>query len=392
MKGFKGVNKVLVIKLRHIGDVLLTVPSIRAVKEGLTDVSVAALVNSGTEDMLTLNPLVDEVITFDRSIKGRLSGEMHFIKELRKKGFDMSLDLTGGDRPALIGLLSGARYRLGYTPGNKGFMGKKLLYTHLAERPPHGTHAVLRDMGLPRAFGFDTRDLRVDLYTSLEDDATVNSLLSAHGVGPNTPFVHVHPTSRWLFKCWTDEGMARVLDDLQAGGHKVVLTTGPDNKEALKAASIIGHMKTNPVDLSGRLSLKQLASLAKLSALFFGVDTAPMHIAAAVGTPVVAIFGPSGVFDWGPWDNNAVNPWAGASPGARTPYPAKNGVQHFGRNAAIQFDWDCIPCGKDGCEGSKKSRCLDELDHVKITSVLMEVLRNILRDTKKAQGFLSGRT
>ena len=95
-----------------------------------------------------------------------------------------------------------------------------------------------------------------------------------------------------------------------------------------------GEPGVNPINLVGRLSLKELGALIAQARFFFGVDSAPMHLAAAVDTPAVALFGPSGVFNWGPW-----------------------GEGHL----VIQKDWDCVPCGRDGCEGSKVSRCLMEL-------------------------------
>ncbi|MBI5888725.1 MAG: putative lipopolysaccharide heptosyltransferase III [Deltaproteobacteria bacterium] len=394
MNEFKDVKKILVIKLRHIGDVLLAVPAVRALKESFPGARVSALVNSGTEDMLTLNPLIEEVITFNRSVKGlsiagrtpalaclkRGMGELKFVKDLRARGFDMTVDLTGGDRPALMGFLIGARYRLGCDPMGKGFAGKKYLYTHLAGRPAGRLHTVLRDLALVRSFGIDTADLTVDIFTSAADDSFVKRLLEENGVKPlegvqppegvqpGEPFVHVHPTSRWFFKCWKDEAMAEVMDMLQMNGFKTVITAAPDDREMKRAASVISRMRTRPIDLSGKLNLKQMAALSRSSVMFLGVDSAPMHIAAACGARVVGIFGPSGAFDWGPWDNKA------ASEDPSAAYPQKNGVQCFGANTVIQKDWDCVPCGKDGCKGTKKSDCLDAIEAAEVWKMLKDKL------------------
>ncbi len=373
---FEGTKKILVIKLRHIGDVLLTVPTIRALKESFPGSEVSVLVNSGTEEMLEGNPLVKEVIRYDRSVKGlpaarRMAAEARLVKRLRSEKFDMTVDLTGGDRPALLGFLSGARYRLGYRPRG-GFKGKKLLYTHTADRPAVRTHTVLTDLGVVRAFGIDTGDLTVDIFTTKEDDSFVDTALKEAGYKGGA-FVHAHPTSRWLFKCWTDSGMASVFDCLQNEGYTVVITSGPDERELKKVASIISLMKTRPVDLSGRLKLKHLASLSKRAAFFFGVDSAPMHIAAASGARVVGIFGPSGAFDWGPWDNREVKKsgYSGKeTSGVNSPYPKKYGVQIYGGNTVIQDERDCVPCGKDGCEGSKRSDCLDTLTPEAVWEIL----------------------
>jgi heptosyltransferase-3 len=160
--------------------------------------------------------------------------------------------------------------------------------------------------------------------------------------------IHIHPTSRWLFKCWRDEAMAKVIDALEESGQaRAVLTSGRGEKELEKIESILKACRTRPVNLAGRVTLKQLAALSRRSRLFLGVDTAPMHIAAAVGTPVIALFGPSGEFNWGPWGDGHV---------------------------VIKKDWECRPCGKDGCEGSKRSRCLEEISEEEVIKVVLELL------------------
>jgi len=373
---FIDVKKILVLKLRHIGDVLLTVPAIRALGEGLPGARISALVNSGTEEMLTGNPLLEEVICFDRRIKGsgarRIMGELGLVKGLRQRRFDMTVDLTGGDRPALLGLLSGARYRLGCDPAGSGFAGKRRLYTHLAPRPAPRTHTVMRDCGVAGAFGIPARGLTVDIYTSAHDEAAIDGLLKAGGIDAKTPFVHVHPASRWLFKTWTTDGMAAVLDGIEANGLRVVITTGPAEAERRISAAITEAMKARPVDLSGKVSLKGLAALSRRATIFFGVDSAPMHIAAAAGARVVALFGPSGAFDWGPWDNIEAAKWLERRPPSEnSPYPLKGGIQRFGGNVVIQRSWECVPCGKDGCDGSKKSRCLDEITPQEVLDVIL---------------------
>jgi len=115
-----------------------------------------------------------------------------------------------------------------------------------------------------------------------------------------------------------------------------------------------------------------------------------MHIAAAIGTPVVALFGPSGAFHWGPWDNSRDCPRftdeakrsrrIGTVPmqwQRKTPYSKQNGIQTFGRHTVIQMDWECIPCGKDGCDGSKISKCLEDMEIKDVKKILEEKLDGI---------------
>ena len=371
MTEFAGVKRVLVLKLRHIGDVLLTVPVFRAIKETFPGVQTTALVTKGTEAMLAGNPLVDEIVTFDRgdrsgSALGRFGADAAFYLAIRRRNFDLTVDLTSGDRPALISLLSGARYRLAADPGKKGMFGKRHFYTHLAERPG-SRHTVLQNLDIVTAFGIRTTDPAVDYHIPADARARVAELFAAAGFTAADRVVHLHPTSRWLFKCWDDRSMAKVINWLLASGFKVVITSSPEEKELQRAGAILQHVPEHPslLLLLGKTSLKELGAVAARAELFFGVDSAPMHIAAAVGTPVVALFGPSGAFHWGPWDNEAAGRLGG-----QLPYSARSGNQQFGKNLVLQRDWLCVPCGKDGCSGTKVSRCLMEISPEEVIEVL----------------------
>lgn len=371
---FERVKKILIIKLRHVGDVLLTVPTIRAIKETLPDSQIVVLVNKGTEDMLVENPIINEVITYDRKIKKlqllkMIKNELEFIKQLRSKSFDMVVDLTSGDRPAIYSFLSGARYRIAYNPEGRGFLGKSFVYTHLGKRLEERNHIISQNLHLVRQFGMNTDDLTVNIFFSDEDRQFVDRILSKSGVSSLDPMIQIHPTSRWLFKCWKDEYTAEIIDYCENSlGIRTVITSAPDKCEMDRVKNILGRIRSSTVDLSGELTLKQLAALSNRTSLFFGVDSAPMHIAAAVGTPVVALFGPSGAFDWGPWDNSQTQ--------NRKPYPKKNGIQRFGMHTVVQKNWDCIPCGKDGCEGSKRSECLEVIEVEDVKNVLMTKVQN----------------
>lgn len=369
-KIFIDSGKILVIKLRHIGDVLLTAPVFRALRETFPDAGITALVNSGTEDMLKGNPLIDEVITYDRDIKKlspvrRYLKETAFLRGLRKKGYAMTVDLTGGDRAAVISLLSGAKYRLGWKQ-KKGLPGKTFFYTHLAE-PDHHKHTVLQNLDVLKSFGITTDNLAVDLPIAEADRAFAEDIVRNIRKTTDTEIIHVHPTSRWLFKCWKDEHMAEVINWLLSEGRAVIVTASPGPKEMDRVKKIISLVGPSPrlIDLSGTTTLKQLGAISEKADLFFGVDSAPMHMAAAAGTPVVALFGPSGAFHWGPWDN-------GLNELKR--YEGRGGVRRSGIHTVIQRDWECVPCGKDGCRGSKKSRCLDEITPDEVKKILSEKL------------------
>ncbi|MBI5328276.1 MAG: putative lipopolysaccharide heptosyltransferase III [Deltaproteobacteria bacterium] len=392
---FKDIRKILVIKLRHIGDVLLTTPAIRAVRDTFPHASITVLVNSGTEDALKNSPLLNEIFILDRSmfnykgqgagVKGqenpyskqfflnRVGYEISFVKKLRGGHFDMAIDLTGGDRPALYSFLCMARYRIGYEQVG-GFAGKKFLYTHKFSID-RDRHTVLQNLELLSNAGINTKDLKVYFYIPEQDEEWLKNILREKGLREQDIIVHIHPTSRWLFKCWKDEAVADVIDRIQEQYcAKVVVTCSHDKREMDKANRIIELAKNKPISFIGDITLKKLGAISKRAKLFFGVDSAPMHIAAAVNTPVVALFGPSGAFHWGPWDNEFANCKLQIA-NFENPYLKRNGMQTFGRHTVIQRDWECIPCGKDGCEGSKKSDCLEDIN----VDELMEIIGRYLK-------------
>ena len=159
-------------------------------------------------------------------------------------------------------------------------------------------------------------------------------LLSA-GLGPDQPLVVVHPVSRWLFKAWSGAECAEAIDGLvRSQGVAVALTSGPGSAEVEAAGRILAAVTAPVINLVGRTSLEELAALLGRAALFIGVDSAPMHMAAALGVPVVALFGPSGEFSWGPWGDGHV---------------------------VLSSPFLCRPCGRDGCLGSKRSDCLEAI-------------------------------
>ncbi len=372
-------KRILVIKLRHIGDVLLTAPVFRALKERFPAAYVAAAVNAGTEEMLSGNPHVDDIIILDRGGRGGLKKafkEAAFLAGIRKKRFDTVVDLTCSDRSAILSFLSGAGMRVASEPlaARTGFKGKKHLYTHLTKI--NDLHMVAQNLEFLKPLGAGAGDPAFDLFIPQEAKDFVGEIFKKHGINDTDRVVHVHPASRWQFKCWKDDRMAGVITRLMEKGVKVVLTSSPDKKEMARAGKILSIASKSPaaesclVDLCGKIDLKRLAAVSAASSLFLGVDSAPMHMAAAVGTPVVALFGPSILWRWAPWD--------AALMGVREARNIKtfygDGVYRIGRHAVIQRRWDCVPCRKDGCDGTKVSGCIDDITTDEVAALVLDGL------------------
>ena len=340
--------RILIMKFRNIGDVLLVTPLISNLKRNYPDAKIDVAVNKGTEEMLTLHPDVDEVLVYDRAtIKSlglfrRILAELQFAWKIRKRKYDLVINTTKGDRGAQLALISGAATKIGYASKNR-FL--KRVFDHTL--PDQGMrHTIETNLDPLRALDLPIKEKKVEIFWNETDDKAVDALL------PSGDFIHIHPVSRWLFKCLDDAFMARIIDycilDLR---QNVVLTAAPVRQEMDKVASILAHCKSRPTSLAGKLTLKQTAALNKRARCFIGVDTAIMHISAANDVPVLAFFGPSGAFHWGPWDNGCME----------SGYTRRNGVQQMGRHRVLALEWECIPCGQDGCEGSKISDCLIQM-------------------------------
>ncbi len=254
---------------------------------------------------------------------------------MRRKRFDLSIDFTEGDRGAILSFLSGAKERIGYHPKKRKQWWWEKAFTETVKTPGDNRHVVEHHLDALRLLGINPSPISLRFYWTPKDRETLNRILIEKGANNQKPYVVVHPTSRWMFKTWRLDGYAEIIDYIQSKlSLTVMVTSGPDRKELDAVNEIIGQCQTKPVDLSGRLNLKQLGCLIVGGKFFFGVDSAPMHIAAAVKTPVIALFGPSGDHMWGPW-----------------------GEGHL----VIKKDWLCRPCGEDGCQGSKVSQCLVEI-------------------------------
>jgi heptosyltransferase III len=345
---------ILIIKLRHLGDVLITTPCLSALKEAYPQSQITMIVNQGTEDMVRDNPCLSEVVVLSREPKKSALEEIRYQKQLishlRRKRFDLSIDFSGGDRGAILSWVSGAKERIGYHPKKQKQWWWKKAFTQTVKTPGDDRHVVEHHLDAIRLLGINPSSISLGFYWTPKDQDTLSRILIEKGVTREKPYMVVHPTSRWMFKTWRLEGYAEVIDYIQSNlNWNVMVTSGPDKKELEAIQEIMRRCRTKPVDLSGRLNLKQLGCLIAGGKLFFGVDSAPMHMAAAVNTPVLALFGPSGDHMWGPWGEG---------------------------HRVIKKDWDCRPCGEDGCQGSKISRCLMEITVEEVIAGLEQLLHS----------------
>lgn len=290
------MQKILIIKLRYIGDVLLATPTARAIKAARPDVQITMLVNRGTEDVLLGNPDLDEVLILH---KGSLVEQWRLISHVRGARFDTVIDLTDGDRSAWLSRLSGAHMRIGFNDEQR-WRGR--LYSHVVRSA--ACHRIERDQEVLRPLGIPAVDNIPRLFLSPDDERQAAGLLARHGMAPTSPFAILQPGARYWFKAWPAERFASLADRLAGTfGYRVVICGSEQDRQV--ATHIASLAVTKPIVFAGEASLRVFASLAEKAALFVGNDSGAMHIAAAFGTPIVALFGPSNPAEWGPRGSRA---------------------------------------------------------------------------------------
>lgn len=299
----EAVRRVLVVKLRYIGDVLLSTPVFRGLRQAFPAAATTALVNAGTEEVLLHHPDVDEVFLVDRlraktgSWARCWADELRLVRRLREARFDLALDLTDGDRAAFLTWASGARVRVGFNREGR-FRGRA--YHRIVPAWSGPRHAVEAHLEALRALGLQVRAVAPTLSLPPEAEAAAEDLLARKRVARDRDLVLIHPGARWWFKAWPAERFAALADGIEEElGAQVLIAGGPGDVAA--AESIRRQMRHPAVSLAGETSVLQLAAVLKRCRLFVGNDNGPMHIAAAVGTPVVALFGPTDPAEWGPW-------------------------------------------------------------------------------------------
>lgn len=308
-------SRILVIKLRHHGDMLLITPVITSLKQRFPEARIDVLLYEETREMLAANPEIDQIYGIDRGWKKKgtgyhLSQEWKLLRRLRQQRYDLVINLADQWRSAIITALTGAPVRIGFAFPKREHPFWRFSHTHLVSTQDHSTkHTVEQNLSALTPLSIQANDIAATMSYTSEHWSYCQSLLPLHAL---QNYVVIQPTSRWFFKCWQEEKMSEVIDELLRMGLHVILTSGPDAKERAMVDRIIASSSTYSLtSLAGRLSLPQLASLIDHARLFIGVDSVPMHMAAALQTPLVALFGPSKLVFWRPWQARGEVIWAG---------------------------------------------------------------------------------
>jgi len=307
--------RILLIKLRHHGDMLLTTPVINSLHQAWPQAEIDVLLYEETRDMLAAHPLIHRIYGIDRKwrklgTRQHLCKEWQLLKTLREQKYTLVLNLADQWRSAIVTRFTGAPTRIGFDFNKRRGWFWRNCHTQLASVAHHQTlHTVEQNLSILAPLGI-SECRSVTMSYQPEDWQTVQATLQSKGVEGS--FIVVQPTSRWFFKCWDESKMAQTITALQNDGHTLILTSGPDKNEKAMIEKIRALCPPERIhSLAGELTLRQLAALIDHARLFIGVDSVPMHMAAALRTPCVALFGPSKLTFWSPWDVVGDVIWAG---------------------------------------------------------------------------------
>ncbi|MDP6642290.1 MAG: glycosyltransferase family 9 protein [Candidatus Nanoarchaeia archaeon] len=295
----KNIKKILVIRLDHIGDVIVSVPALRALRKSYPNASITIMVRSLTKELLENCPYVDEVLVYDPLwYRGKktfsLSKHIKFFKNIRKRNFDLAIDLRGELRNIVVAYLCNSRYRLAYD-----VKGGDFLLTHVG-RYDDKLHIIDRNLNLLKTIGINSKDRKLELFTTNKEKKFIDNLLKKNKI---KNFVILHPGSGGLLKLYDNKKFAKIGDYLSKK-YNVILTGS--NNESWMTEEIKNNMNSNVLDLTGELDLLQLTELIKRAKLFVSTDSGPMHIAKAVNTKLISLFGTSLSNVWGYKDKNSI--------------------------------------------------------------------------------------
>jgi heptosyltransferase-3 len=348
------VRSILLIQLGDIGDVVLSLPCVRALRENFPKANVIVAVREKARELMEDCPWAKGVVSVNQE-RRRLDEEIRYQKEfflgLRRFNFDLVIDLRTGTRGAILAFLSGARQRIGRY-ADDGKLWRNRVFTHLTL--PEGRldqHVADYYFDILASYDLTTENARPELDIQPEKELRAAAIFRGEKIPLDRPIIAVQPFSLWQYKEWGIDKYIELIDRIRSKYKlSIVITGSPD--ERARAAEIIKMRGENVHNLAGKTSLGVFAAVLKACTLFIGGDSAGMHLSAAVGTPTVSIFGPSSPACWAP-----------------------KGTQH----AVACKDFRCVPCKEKGCGGTEISRCLKELTVDEVMCVVNGQMDKILR-------------
>ena len=278
--------RVLVWKLSALGDVVLSTPSLRAIRRQFPQGAITLLVGRAAYHVVARCPHVDEIVLYDPKGKDRwLRRRLAFLRQLWRTGYDVSIDLQNSRNTHLMAWLAGVPVRIGYRRKLGWLLNRGVRLPRVVLAPIAHQHQLLRSAGIA------PDGERLELWPSPQEDEAAGRLLPDRSGARGVVGLHPGGSGRWKTKRWDLQRWARLCDALAERDIRVVVTGGPD--ERVLGDALARLTTSRPISLIGRTNLMELACLIRRFDVFVAHDSSPLHLAAAMGTPTVALFGPT---------------------------------------------------------------------------------------------------
>ena len=340
------VRRILVVRLRSIGDTVLTTPSLFALRRFAPNAQIDILLEDWVAPVLAGSDLVDRVITIPRDSN---SARARIARELRASHYDVVYNLHGGTTATFLTRATGARHRIGF----ENYQYARL-HNHVAPSPLHiwqrpTLHSVEQQLALIGWTGVPVTDRPLTRLAVTESAIeSLNQKLTAAGVDVHESFAMIHPTAAFDTKTWAIENFGRVTERLfERGLRSVAIVSGAEKS----TGASLKKLTSVPVVVLDDLSLPEVTALASRASLFVGNDSGIAHIAAAAGAPCVVIFGSSNRNHWRPWTTKP--------------------------NEIVFEELPCQPCPGYFCGEFEKPECILRVPFERVIGAIDRVMKQI---------------
>lgn len=349
---------ILIVKMSALGDVVHTMPALTALRRAYPSAYISWVVEPAAAPLILGHPALDRVLVWPRhDFAGALrSGRLiralgmvyRFIRELRSVRYNMVFDFQGLLKSSAWVVAAKGDRKIGFGRGMHRSEGSYLFLNERVRAVSMEIHALDRGLMLLEAAGIPPASLVYDLPVTTEARRRARHILQEAGIHPGEPYVAIHPMPRWPTKQWFPDRFAAVADALLEQGFKVVFTGAWDDAHCLDEIFI--SLRREPVRLDGKLDLKSLSAVFEQARLLVSTDTGPMHIAAAMDTPVVAVFGPT-------------------APNRTGPYGSRHRV--------VRSGIACSPCFSRSCmsSASEEMACMKGVEAGQVIRAVFELLK-----------------
>lgn len=342
------IKSILLIRLDHLGDVLLTTPAIRSLKKKFPQARITMVIKEWSFEAIKNNPRIENIIVFNpfwtiASKEGKrpegIGGIYHLTRLLRKERFDLAIDFKGDVRNILIAYLSGARRRVSYGIRGGGFL--------LTDDIPYESevHEIDKNLRILNRLGINSEDDEMELYLTDEDMARVEQIFEQKGIDLNRQTIALHYGGASQFKRWDVEKFIILAERIvENNSANVLFFGGPYERETFQLA----ESPEEGIFLMPDLTVCQMAAAFKRCGLLVCNDSGPMHVGFAVGTPTVAIFGPT--------------------------FPNRFGPKDLAKNRVVRSGLSCSPCWHpDKVIGCKERNCLNSIEVGSVLAAINEL-------------------